>query len=237
MTDDTLFERFRAFYAELTALKRRALAGDWVFSAVEAVGDNGAPLDGIDAASQRLVGLLQGGGEPKSPYERDAQYVMAALADEVFLHALEWEGKAAWRDTLIEERLFKTYVAGERFFVRLDELLARDDPSRRSLASIYLMALAAGFKGKYSGGDEGRAIADYKNRLRVLLGREDLNPVTRPLCADAYPLKAPGDADRLADIRPQLWLFAAGLLAVLTVSQVVRLALSADINAIVGWTG
>jgi hypothetical protein len=53
------------------------------------------------------------GGEYGVLYYKEAQYVMAALADEIFL-TLDWTGRDTWRSDLLETRLFGTYDAGEK---------------------------------------------------------------------------------------------------------------------------
>lgn len=248
MSSGDLFELYRDFHAELVVMKRRALAGDWVFSAVEATDDDGTPLGGIDAVSQRLVALLRRVAPPgedtgeegrRTSPAREAQYVMAALADEVFLHALEWEGKAAWRDNLIEARLFGTYVGGERFFVKLDELLHRDDPADRDLAAIFLMALAAGFKGKYRGNNDKGAVKACRRKLHTFLVRHDPDFAERgELFPEAYAQTlSGGDPTMLPDARPWVILFASFLLVFLVASHVLWLILSAETRAIVGGGG
>jgi len=68
---------------------------------------------------QALLGLLnrqeaevrRTGGEYASAIYRRAQYVMAALADEIFLY-LDWPGREAWRANLLEFVVFivKTFI-------------------------------------------------------------------------------------------------------------------------------
>src|SRR5206468_3507892 len=73
-----------------------------------------------------LLGMLQKqaqaivrrGEENEQRRFKEIQYVMAAAADEVFLH-LNWEGKDYWSANLLEEEIFHTHNAGERFFVNL----------------------------------------------------------------------------------------------------------------------
>ncbi len=81
----------------------------------------------------------------------EAQYVMVALIDEIFLFELKWGGKKEWDNHLLEEGIFQTRGAGERFFHNLDNLLKkrRLDQLHLELAGVYLMALKLGFQGKY----------------------------------------------------------------------------------------
>ena len=108
---------------------------------------------------QRLQSLLekqaaeaaQRRGDHGAGMYREAMYVMAALADEVFLN-LQWEGRSAWAANLLETRLFGTQVAGERIFQRIDQFLRERDTMHREIEVIYLLALSLGFEGIYRGG-------------------------------------------------------------------------------------
>ena len=102
---------------------------------------------------KQLVSLLENnatsyGGVYGAQY-RETQYVMAALADEIFLTIDGWEGHNFWLSNLLESRIFNTHIAGELFFRRLDHLLIERDPVDRPLGAVYLMALSLGFRGKY----------------------------------------------------------------------------------------
>src|SRR5580658_64213 len=147
-----LLIQFREFYREVARLKRMVAYAAPVSSAEEliftsaaatAIGTRGSiatlPAPGPSEASpavtgvwQQLVSLLerqsleagQGGAFAYEVY-REAQYVMAALADEIFLH-LDWEGRSRW--TLLESELFHSHAAGEVFFQRVEDLLRQRDP-------------------------------------------------------------------------------------------------------------
>lgn len=147
-----LLDAFREFYAELSRLRRHVQAEPWPAGA-----DDGRP-DGPRQLSARLVALLErqavdaarAGGEVAGALYREAQYVMAAVGDETFLH-LDWWGRAGWGDHLLEARLFGSEVAGERVFQRIGQLLHDRDAARRDVAAVYLMALSLGFQGRYRG--------------------------------------------------------------------------------------
>ena len=106
------------------------------------------------AVRQRLLLLFEhqarDAGTYGSEFYREAQYVMAALADEVFLQ-LDWEGRNYWLSNLIESQIFQTHISGELFFQRLDRILQERDPALRELAAVYFMALSMGFRGRYRG--------------------------------------------------------------------------------------
>ncbi|MEM9556804.1 MAG: DotU family type IV/VI secretion system protein [Acidobacteriota bacterium] len=103
----------------------------------------------------------------------ETRYVMAALADEVFLH-LPWPGARRWNDHLLEAELFGSHRAGEQIFERIDELLATEDASQIPLAHVYLSALAVGFQGRYRGRPDGTdQLASYRRRLHRMLAQRE----------------------------------------------------------------
>lgn len=101
-------------------------------------------------------------------YFRDAQYVMVALVDEIFLN-MEWVGARVWRRSLLEGQVFQTQIAGEQFFNRLETLLNSNDPTRPELAQVYLTALSLGFKGRYNEAADEEKIDQYREKLYVLI--------------------------------------------------------------------
>lgn len=123
---------------------------------------------------------------------REAQYAMAALADDLFIHDIEWNGREVWRGVLLEQALFRTRLAGERVFDRMEALLASNDRRLVQLAAVYLCVLGMGFKGRYRvpGGES--TLRNYSARLfEFVAGRESelgagLLPAGRTLIPAAY---------------------------------------------------
>src|SRR4029079_5118645 len=113
------------------------------------------------------------GGDFALELYRRAQFAMTALADEIFLN-LEWPGREAWRENLLEAKLFGSRRAGEELFERIEEILRDRDTVYTELARIYLMVLALGFQGKYRGEkDAEQEIAAVRRRLfRFVFNRE-----------------------------------------------------------------
>jgi len=110
-----------------------------------------------EAVKQRLLGVLARQYEAAKAHLSEhemaefdhAQYVMVAMADEVFLH-LVWPGRTAWAARPLEEEArFGTHVAGERFFEQLDAILAGNPSVSSELLAVYLAALSLGFRGRY----------------------------------------------------------------------------------------
>jgi type VI secretion system protein ImpK len=142
-----------------------------------------APSDEIKVSTfvwQRLVSLFERqeayawryGGTYGAEFYKEAQYVMVALADEIFLHT-EWEGRRFWVSNLLESKIFRTHVAGELFFQRLERLLVDRDPVYRDLAAVYLMALSLGFRGKFRGQDDRGQLERYRRRLFQFVFRRE----------------------------------------------------------------
>ena len=122
--------------------------------------------------SQSLL-AAQKGGEFAISYYREAQYVMAALTDELFLNIPNWKGKQYWNENLLESRLFGTHDAGGLFFSKLDEFLEERDPLRRDVAEVYLLALGVGFQGKYRGMPDQRQLDSYRHQLYVFINHQE----------------------------------------------------------------
>ncbi len=103
---------------------------------------------------------------------RHARYVMAALADEIFILEFEWKGSEYWPRYLLEKRLFGSDTSGTGFFVKLDSLLA--DRSGhvliKDLAVVFLMSLRLGFCGRYRGTSKKKFLNEYKRKLLTFIG-------------------------------------------------------------------
>lgn len=98
----------------------------------------------------------------------DAGYVLAALADEVILgQCPDWVDYDAWADRPLEAVIFGTRLAGDRLFDAGDELAARRRTDPRA-ATMILLALLTGFRGRYLGDDGDRT---GKARIDVLQRR------------------------------------------------------------------
>lgn len=174
------------------------------------------------------------GGDYGVQYYKEAQYVMAVLADEIFLN-LNWPGRSAWKSDLLETRLFGTYNAGEQFFKRLQNLLETGDQVRSELAIVYLLALSLGFKGRYRGMSSTSRLDDYRRQLFHYISKRqpELMDEAMRLCPQAYDHTA-----REATIRwlpsPTRWygLLAASILLYILVSHFVWSSVTADLHAL-----
>lgn len=142
--DPFLLTRFEEFYLELVRLKTQS-AGHVQPSATSA--------HDIQQALAALLIRQEGEVERTGTLlglemYRQAQRVMACLADEVFASYLWPQGK--WPS--LESELFGVeepggLSRGGQCFRKLDQLLREDDPVYRELASVYFYALVLGKAG------------------------------------------------------------------------------------------
>lgn len=226
--DHSLLVQFGDFYAELLRLKYTLASGGRLIAPAE----SGMPVDSAALVHQRLRILLENqaartrhwGGAYGDVLYREAQYVMAALADETLLTRLDWEGRAVWQDRLLETALFGTRVAGERVFERIDAMLQDGANAHPDLATIYLVALSLGFRGRcWRPEDEGE-LASYRASLGRVVARHDpdLAREARHLFPDAYEHTARhGHPVRVPYLRPWLIALAAVAAVFLAVQHVV----------------
>jgi type VI secretion system protein ImpK len=193
-----LLTAFREFYHDVVRLKGM-VAGGAVSSGAPGVDVPDAPEAQrperqVHAVRAELTALLErqaaaamrGGGYGAEVY-REAQYLMAALGDEVFLN-LPWPGRELWKSSLLESRLFGTHRAGEVVFERLDAILTSRDPIYLDLAKVYLFALGLGFAGRYRGPEGAARLETYRRDLFNFLANRDPELRTGPshLFPDAY---------------------------------------------------
>jgi type VI secretion system protein ImpK len=188
-------------------------------------GNQLAPSDEIKVSTfvwQHLVSLFERqeayawryGGTYGAEFYKEAQYVMVALADEIFLNT-EWEGRRFWVLNLLESKIFHTHVAGEAFFQRLEKLLVDRDPVYRDLAAVYLMALSLGFRGKFRGKDDRGQLEAYRHRLfRFVFRREpELENDTRKVFPETYYHTLRDETKRRLP-NPRAWLILLGAVIV-----------------------
>jgi type VI secretion system protein ImpK len=207
-------EKFQQFHTELMRLQERLRDGSIAYDAEQPADARSAVLS-ASAAWRRIVAILErqeqeavrhGGDLALQVYKR-AQYAMAALADEIFLN-LDWAGREAWRQNLVEAKLFGTHRAGEELFERIDDLLRDRDAGQAEIARIYLSALALGFQGKYRGRpDVEHELEVIRRRLyrfifnsdpRVVRGREAVVP-------QAYMSTIERPRVELPHLKPWIW--------------------------------
>lgn len=219
---DTSFilQNFYSYFSQLMFEKQRALAG--ALPEIDKPQDKEKDTNDVSLAkhiSKELATLLEEqallvlkeGGEFSALYYRQAQYIMAALGDEIFLN-FSWPGQEIWDTTLIEMQVFGTQIAGTKFFEDLDDFLATRDPLKVDIGALYYFALALGFRGKYRGVDDHGIIKSYKDQLFLFVLRRSpqLFSGKRKLFPEAYAYEA--DQGKLLRLpNPRQWYLFLGL--------------------------
>ena len=235
-----LLLQFRDFYTELIKLKRLIRSG-------AALGATGSPekTEGERAATaiaDRLTvvmeqqSLIAGRrGSDYTGFYQQAEYVMAALADEILLHHLKWVGKDAWNNHLMEYRLFRTRVAGEEFFKRLDRLLQTPDPMYKDLATVYLLAIMLGFRGKYWATNDSGKIDFYRRQLFIFIfhGQPELRKETKKLFPEAYlHTVEEGTGRKVQQVKIWYFLLAVLIVLYLFISRSIWIGSTSELDAI-----
>jgi len=191
-----LLRRFSDFHARVVHFRSLQSAG----TLADDLADGGAPVTAPDAQARaihaRLVAELfeQGrlvrleGPQALVRFHANAAYAMAALVDEIFVLEQRWPGQACWLDTLIEQRLFGTRLAGRVFYERLESVLACGwEPAlARELAACFLMAIRLGFKGIHRGAQGAPALSACRARLARFIGVAGDAAARGPVFAQAY---------------------------------------------------
>jgi type VI secretion system protein ImpK len=159
--DDHITKQFRAFYDEIVKARDRTADSretdpDLVAQGLARHLENLLELQSLESRRESTRFELEN--------VADARYLKAALADEILLHT-PWVGRERWTAHLLESSLFRSNIAGDLVFRRIEELLSGREPSRRDIARLYLFALALGFQGKYRGSGEEARLLGYREEL------------------------------------------------------------------------
>lgn len=159
--DDLATRQFRAFYEEVVKVRDRTSQSretdiDLVAQAVGRHLENFLELQTLESRRESTRFDLEN--------IADARYLKAALADEILLTSV-WIGRDIWTRYLLESSIFRTNIAGEQVFRRVEELLSQREPSTRNLARLYLFTLSLGFSGKFRGSQESDILRSYREEL------------------------------------------------------------------------
>lgn len=220
--DDHATQQFRAFYDEIVKARDRTADSREL--------DPNAVAQGLARHLENLLELQTLESRRESTrFElenvADARYLKAALADEILLNT-PWVGRECWTAHLLESALFRTNIAGDLIFRRIEQVLSEREPSRRDIARLYLFALALGFQGKYRGADESARLRSFREELFqfVYQRQPDFSGRDRVVSERAY-------ASTLSHIVPRKlptlsrWtvLFLLGIAALLAISELLWL--------------
>ncbi len=190
-----LLKQFHTFYEEVVKQKAAIKTLEEEHAALPPEDDENAEVERVHSVQVRLMKILEEqvlesrrqGGEYGVEYYKKAQYVMSALADEVFLN-LPWGGRELWKTSLLEFKFFGTHVAGEMLFEKIEDLLKDRDPALIEIAAVYLMALSMGFKGKFKDKDDAGLLDYYRSQLFAFIFNRntDLASETKKLFPETY---------------------------------------------------
>ena len=177
-------------------------------------------------------------------YLDDPVYAMSCLADEIFIHEVEWQGRDAWRQNPLELQLFHTRIGGERLFQRIERLLDRGGADQADLAAIYLWTLSLSFRGQYRGSDDGGRIAFLRKRLFALIFHRpsELYAIEPPLLPEAHAHTLDqGSGGRLRSWKAWVGYWLLSVAGVLVISALVWALttqnLSSSLDALLASTG
>ena len=184
-----VLSRFFEFWEEVEELRRQVHLPRQIDETAPPVARAREQL--AEALRRQRVSTGRPQGSTLLPLD-EAQYVMAATADELFINP-DWDGADDWTARPLEVELFGTRRAGEEIFARIDRLVNGHGPVTTEMAAVYLTALELGFKGQFADADDQPTLDAYEAKLREVIGRRP--PMTGPLvpeCYDSTTLAGPG---------------------------------------------
>ncbi|MEN8236002.1 MAG: DotU family type IV/VI secretion system protein [Pseudomonadota bacterium] len=184
---------------------------------------------------RQAIDAARFGGEFAAKYYHEAEFIMVALADEVFLHT-DWKGKGYWQKNILESQIYDTHSAGETFFDKLEDFLKVRDPSRADIAMVYLLALGLGFKGKYRDNDAKNRLAHYRRELFIFIYHRD--PTLFQLATQLIPKSyqhtvETGKVLYLYDFKPLMKLFTGIVFLVFLISYGVWYSTTHEVSVLV----
>jgi type VI secretion system protein ImpK len=239
-----VLHKFQEFYIEVMELKRAAGLRRNLVGAPGAV--EKLPEEGFAAETRRKTAAILERqyldtlhvGRIAAGLYREARFVMAAFADEVFVR-LDWDGSGYWLSHLLETQYFRTQSAGEVFFANITSLLANSDPAEDELRILYLTALALGFRGKYADAPDSETIV-FRLRKdlyeRITLRTPHLPGEDDHLFPEAYLSTATGGVVRRMPSPLHWWGLAAGAVVMwLLFSTVIWHNLSDEIRTVLDY--
>lgn len=173
---------------------------------------DGAAPPGFDETQKEILGVFEAmeaqvARQPSlAPLYKRVRYALVALVDEVVLNS-GWKFASQWERDLLEERFFKTNVAGDRFY----ELAGKLGGAPVEVAAVFYYCLALGFRGHFAYDDE--HLLALKKDLLGQLQRQGQAPEDILIRRSQYaPQLSPARLRRLWRWRTPLYIFL-GLLA------------------------
>jgi type VI secretion system protein ImpK len=156
-----------------------------------------------------------------------AQYAVVALVDETVMSST-WPGAEQWRREPLQVHYYDNLLAGEKFFVRLDELRSGADDE---LLEVYFLCLCAGFQGRFR--DEPSELQSQRRKLFQQLRPLDLRD-EKHLTEEAYGRTLERS---LVRSRFPLWWVVPFVAAAVGLYVAFWVVLNQQVNALVGLVG
>jgi type VI secretion system protein ImpK len=111
--------------------------------------------------------------EYSSAIEEDARFAVVAFFDEAVLTSADPQ-QHDWAHRRLQDAMFQVSNAGEKFFEKLERLLARpDSPELGDVLEVYAQCLLLGFEGMYAGprhNELGRITSNVNRRIDRIRG-------------------------------------------------------------------
>ncbi len=125
-------------------------------------------------------------------YVKLAIYAFIAFLDESVLNSRQ-PLFASWARQPLQEEIFGDAVAGETFFLHLQDLLSRQDSEALAdVLEVYQLCMLLGFRGRYGAGDsagmQGLISAVQEKIHRIRGGYEPLSPLWAPPADEVIPV-------------------------------------------------
>lgn len=231
---------FQAFYYELLRQKERALS--LYLSSNNKINNDkyDKEIEGLIVTIQkRLINTIETINNTlieqsrlSSNNIRDVKYIITILADETFIN-LNWEGTEIWKLYLLEKNLFKTEIAGDKFFDMAD--IALNDLNNEEMAFMYLIALSLGFKGKYRDVENSEEYLNwYKSKLYSIIhfNKERLfYPGRQHLINSCYEYTCSEGTDKmLPDTNYWIVTIVGIIILYIVISYIIWFNITGDIN-------
>jgi type VI secretion system protein ImpK len=159
--------------------------------------DSGVEYGAFRARVTDLIDEARSGARTLSSSDADfdsALFAVVAWIDETVMCS-HWPAAEQWKRATLQMQLFRSSRAGVEFYSRLEAL----GPNQRPVREVYYMALACGFRGRFSTVNDEPTIDLLKQQQLVALldletrrgieGDESLFPAAHPVASVMPPEK------------------------------------------------
>lgn len=192
--------------------------------------DGGADYGDFRTRVTGLIDEARSGARSLSASDVDfdsALFAVVAWIDETVMCS-HWPGAEQWKRATLQMQLFRSSRAGVEFYSRLEALA----PNQRAVREVYYMALAWGFRGRFSAVDDEPAIDLLKQQQLLALldndARRGIEGAER-LFPAAYPV-----ATVMPPEKPRRWMLGSLPMALVAGPPAIVLILYLSFSLILG---